>query len=362
MNRLRAWDAGLDLPADPRALVVLRIAVGPLVLLHLRPFLERAADGIVYRDRFWLPYADWYPHLPRDLYVALLWGTVAAGVLVSIGLMTRVAAWFCAGGVAYNLFLSQTHFHHNRAFLLVLLIGVAVLPVGAVVSLDRRLGTPHLLSVGRGRQLALTVLRSEIALVYLASGLSKLLDPDWWGGTVTRLRVVAGEDRLGAVPDRIVELLLDPGFHAWAAKFVVLTELAIGAGLLWRRTRLTAVWLAIPFHLAIQATAAVQVFSWAALAALVVWVSPRSGDRALSVPRAWQAWLVRGLDWTGRFTVSVRSGPVTVVDRDGSMRHGAAAVRFIASRLPLTFWFGAPLVLAWDRRAYASAQPEKGPP
>ena len=354
----RAWNARLDEPIDPRPLVVLRLAIGPLVLLHLLPFLERAAAGVIYRDRFWLPYADWYPHLPRGLYVALLWATAAAGFLVSLGLVTRLAAWACAGGVAYNLFLSQTHFHHNRAFLLILLVGVAVLPVGAALSCDRLLRTPRLLSRGGGRRLAFAVLRLEIALVYLASGLSKLLDPDWWGGTVTRLRVVAGADRLGAVPDRIVDLLLDPGFHAWAAKAVVLTEVFIGAGLLWRRTRLAAVWMAIPFHLAIEATAAVQVFSWAALAALVVWVTPQSHDRAVALPRLWQVRVVRGLDWTGRFAVSQHDGVATVTDRDGTVRRGARAWRWVATRLPLTFWFAAPL--ARDRRAYASAQPEKG--
>ncbi|MEK7252811.1 MAG: HTTM domain-containing protein, partial [Actinomycetota bacterium] len=200
-----------------------------------------------------------------------LWLTVVAGFLVSIGLVTRIAAWLTVSGVAYNLFLSQTHFHHNRAFLLILLVGVAVLPAGNVGSMDRRLHTPRWISQGGGRRLALTVLRVEIALVYLASGFSKLIDSDWWGGTVTRLRIVANLEHLQSLPDAVVDLLLDPGFHTWAAKVTILTELFIGAGLLWPKTRRIAVWVAIAFHLGIQATAAVQVFSWAALAALVVW-------------------------------------------------------------------------------------------
>lgn len=348
----------LDGPVDPRPLVPLRIAVGPLVLLHLWPFLERAADGVIYRDRFWLPYADWYPHLPRDLYVAVLWATAVAAALVSLGFVTRVAAWACAAGVAYNLFLSQTHFHHNRAFLLILLVGIAVLPVGQAVSLDRLLRVPRALSRGGGRRLALLVLRVEIALVYLASGTSKLLDPDWWGGTVTRLRVVAGQGRLDGVPSRIVDLLLDPGIHAWAAKAIVLTELFIGAGLLWRRTRLAAIWVAIPFHLAIQATAAVQVFSWAALAALVVWAEPTSRDRLLVVPGTRLAAALRSFDWLGRFRVDP-GDRFALTDRDGTVHIGAAARRAAAIRLPITFWFAAPLTLA--RRAYPSPQLEKGP-
>ena len=341
--------ARLDAAVEARPLVPLRIAVGPLVLLHLTPFLERAADGIIYRDRFWLPYADWYPLLPRGLYVALLWSAVVAGLLVSVGIVTRIASWWCAAAVGYNLFLSQTHYHHNRAFLLILLVGVAVLPVGSRLSLDRVLHVPSVLSIGRGRRLALEVLRLEVALVYIASGFSKLIDPDWWGGTVTRLRVVAGVDRLGWLPDSVVNLLLDPDFHAWAAKAIVLTELFIGVGLLWRRTRYAAVWVAIPFHLSIEATAAVQVFTWAALAALVIWVTPLAHDREVTVGRRW-ANVIRALDWTGRFTFVESEKRIVVVDRDGAVRQGATATRLVASRLPLTFPIAAPLALLRDRR------------
>ncbi len=356
MTALSRWLGRLDESIDPRPLVVLRVAIGPLVLIHLMPFLERAAAGVIYRDRFWLPYADWYPHLPRELYVGVLWVAVGAGLFVSLGLLTRLAAWVCAASVAYNLFLSQTHFHHNRAFLLILLVGIAVLPVGASSSIDCLVRTPAGLSRGRGRRLALTVLRVEIALVYLASGVSKLIDADWWGGTVTRLRVVAGLER---VPDALAGLLTDPGFHAWAAKVIVGTEIFIGAGLLWRRTRLAAVWVAIPFHLAIEATASVQVFSWAALAALVVWVTPTSADRHLQVPHRWQARLVQAFDWTGRFRVST-GARMELVDRNGRRRHGSDAARFAASRLPITFWVVAPLLMG--RAAYPSQDTERGAP
>jgi hypothetical protein len=54
----------------------------------------------------------------------------------------------------------------------------------------------------------------------------------------------------------------------------VLTELAIGLGLVFRRTRLGALWLEVGFHVAIEIIFSVQVFSYAALAAMVVWITP----------------------------------------------------------------------------------------
>ena len=227
--------------------------------------------------------------------------------------------------------------------LLILLVGLGVLPSGGALSLDRvlRRGARQ----GGGRRLALAVLRFEIAAVYLASGASKLVDSDWWGGVVTRLRVEqhAGSLLARGLPEGLVETLASPSLHVWAAKLIVLVELFIGAGLLWRRTRLAAIWVAIPFHLAIEATASVQVFSYAALAALVVWVTPVAADRTV-VAGSGMARLVRRLDWTGRFRVEPASqaGLVRVVDRDGTVVEGRRARWLVLSRLPLTFWVAAP--------------------
>src|SRR5215208_4728310 len=100
-----------------RALALLRVAAGPVVLLHLRPFLSDALDGRIYRDAFYEPYTAWYPEVPRAIYVGLLLLAAVAAVAMSLGLLTRVATATTFVIVAYNLFLSTTHFHNNRAYL-----------------------------------------------------------------------------------------------------------------------------------------------------------------------------------------------------------------------------------------------------
>jgi hypothetical protein len=364
----RVADHWLDGTGDTRAVALLRIAAGPIVLLHLRPFLDAAQAGGSWDDTFWIPYASWYPAVSGAAWRALLWGCVVAAVLLSVGLFTRLAAAYTLGFVTWNLFLSQTHFHHNRAFLVVLLFALAALPVGRVMSLDcllrRRAHRGDCRATGP--IWPLIPVRFSVATAYWASGLSKLLDADWWGGTVLRLRI----DRYGDVaasqgaPDWLLEALGSSGFMWWLAKVIVLTELFIGIGLLMRRSRLAAIWLAIPFHLAIEATADVQVFSLAGLCALVIWVTPRAGDRRLVVRAGGRAGLLgaaaRRLDWTGRFAVVHDDGPgpaLTLYDRAGGrpvVRHGAEAARMVLSRLPLTFPFAAPLLLPgvrslWDR-------------
>ncbi len=346
---LPALDEALGRRVGMRALALLRVLVGPVVLLHLRPFLADASAGRIYRDTFHEPYATWYPELPRALYVALLWVGVAAAVAMTIGLATRLSTAVTAGVVVYNLFLSTTHVHNNRAYLAIVLVVLAMAPCGRELSVDawlrRRRGLPPLPPDAPAWPLLL--LRFEASVVYGASGLSKLVDPDWFGGTVTWHRVVRVRDQVVAspLPGWAVDLLTDRSFHTYAAKVIVLTEVLLAVGLWWRPTRDAAVWVAVLFHVTIQLTARVEVFSYLAIAALVIWAVPATRDRVLVVDPGRAAHrrlaaVVRPLDWLARFRIEDgRAGaPLTVVDRDGRVLTGGAAAAMALSRLPVTAW------------------------
>lgn len=346
--------AAVDQVVDYRALVPLRIAAGALTLVHLAPYLADAIAGRTYADGFTVPYGAWYPSLPGPVYVAALALAAAGAVLISVGLFTRVATAYTAAFVVYNLFLSRTHYHHNRTFLALLLVGLALVPVGNAVSLDAvRSRLRRRRRIAEARRWPLMLLRFQVAAVYAASGISKLLDADWFGGTVTRLRVLRHAEATIAsgVPRWIVEFVATPEFHTVFAKVVVLTEIFIGLGLLLPRLRTAAIWVAVPFHVAIAVAADVEVFSWAALAALTIWVTPHSQDRDVFIggnDRTMKRWatLVRSLDWTGRFRVTIdpaQRTPVVLRDRDGSVLRGHRAICRIAALLPATFLVAAPL-------------------
>ena len=99
-------------------------------------FLSTPRDGSIYRDHFHEPYWAWYPELPRNLYVAVLWTAAVAAVAMSIGLAARVATVTTFAVVAYNLFLTTTHYHNNRAYLVIVLAALAVAPCGRELSVD----------------------------------------------------------------------------------------------------------------------------------------------------------------------------------------------------------------------------------
>ncbi len=297
-----------------------------------------AIDGRIYRDTFYEPYASWYPELPRDVYVALLWTGAAAAVAMTLGFLTKAATVITFGVVTYNVFLSTTHYHNNRAYLIIVLGALAITPCGRELSVDRwlrsRRGRPPLDPTAPGWPLWL--LRLEAATVYGASGLSKLVDGDWFGGTVTWQRVVRVQDRLvtSPLPDWAVTVLTNRSFHTFAAKVIVGTELFIAFGLWWRTTRYAAVWIAVCFHVAIQVSASVEVFSYLGIAALVIWAVPSTRDRLLVVDPASASHRrlvsgVRSLDWLARFRVEhgAPGSAVLVTDRDGTLIEGGPASR-----------------------------------
>jgi uncharacterized membrane protein YphA (DoxX/SURF4 family) len=253
-------DAVLGRRIDLRPLAVLRVLVGPIVAFHLWGFLEPALDGLQYRDQFHEPYASWYPELPRAAYVLVLVAGIAAGVAMTLRVRPRAATIAAFAAVTYNVFLSTTHYRYNRGYLIIVLGALALTPAAPT-----------------GPAWTMLLLRIEAVVVYATSGITKLLDPDWFGGVVTHMRVVAVRGQLETdtpLPDWAIDLVTDRSFHDVAAKVVVLSEIVIALGLLWPRTRYAAIGLAVLFHLSIEATSTVQIFSALAIVALVIWLPP----------------------------------------------------------------------------------------
>jgi hypothetical protein len=263
-------------PVGVRSVALLRLLAGPITLLHLWPFPSDAVRGDTFHDRFHHPYVAWLPVPGPGVYTALLVLGAVAAVAMTAGWMTRLATATTFVVVAANLLQSTTHMHNNRAYLVAVLFLLALTPCGDDLSIDawRRHTDDAVSATMPGWPLWL--LRFECALVYGASGFSKLVDPDWFGGSVTWDRVVNQEAmvRASVLPDFVADILLDRSFHTVAAKFIVLTELFIAAGLWWRRSRPFAVAAAVVFHLMIEVSARVQIFSYLGIAVLIVWADP----------------------------------------------------------------------------------------
>ena len=351
-------DGIFDEPRSLRALALLRILVGPIVILHLIPFLEEMRADHYYADGFYSPWFSRFPEAPKHVYFVLLAAAVPAAFLLTAGLFTRFAKVYCWGFVTWNYFLCQTHFHNNRTYLVVVLSALLLTPCGNLLSLDswraRRRGTPL---PTEAPLWAMYLLRFEALAVYLGSGGSKLLEADWRAGVVTWDRVLRYRHLLeeSIAPTWFVELLSEQSFHAAFAKVAIATEIFIALGLAFRRTRYAAAFVAFWFHVVIGVALAVQVFSYLAVAALLIWATPSVRDRALAIdertPRGERlARRIRRLDWLARFALVPGEGPPRLTERDGAVHVGGAAVARAYLRMPLLFPFVAPLALPGLRR------------
>ena len=107
----------------------------------------------------------------------------------------------------------------------------------------------------------------------------------------------------------------------------MLTELFIAVGLWWRGTRYAAVWVAVVFHVIIEMSASVQVFSFLAIAVLVVWAVPSTRDRVIRIDPtaaatgAGRRWCARSTGWPGFASSRLRPAPAR---GRGPGRHDAA--------------------------------------
>jgi hypothetical protein len=192
----------------------------------------------------------------------------------------------------------------------------------------------------------LWLVRVQVCLVYLASGVSKLVDPDWVGGRVLWVRTVRHRQLLeeGPLPVWAVDVIAQRWIYFVAAPVAIAIELFVGSGLLVERTRSIAIWVALVFHVMIEITSSVQVFSLAAVAALAIWVRPSTREHEV-VAGGWPFAVVRAGDWFGRFRLvraDTESPRLEVRDRHGRPLRGPDAVLFVLARMPLTFPLAAP--------------------
>ena len=346
-------------------MALLRVLVGPSCSSTCGRSSSTPRRGRIYRDMFNQPYASWYPELPRALYVAVLWVGVARRRrhdvrLFAHGSRRRRCRCRRLQPVPVDDALPQ-----QPRLPLIVLAALAVMPCGRELSVDswwRPSGRPALPTTSPAWPLWL--LRFEAATVYGASGLSKLARPDWFGGDGHVAPPRAGTRPAGGVgaAELGVDVLADRSFHTVVAKLIVATELFIAVGLWSRRTRYAAVWIAVCFHVAIELSAQVEVFSYLAIAALVIWAVPSTRDRVVLVDpssRRHTAGPVRSgrsTGWPGSAssTAARRAADGRRPRRDRSSTGSCGGRASSLSRLPLTAWLALPTLLV-RRRSRAAA-------
>ena len=273
--------------------------------------------------------------------------------MVVLGLRARLSLFASAVLGTYVLLCDRVQFHHNRWALACYALLLSLTPC------DRR-------GPREGPLWAARLAQVQVALIYVASGGSKLLDPDWRDGRVIlgRLALYGGQAVMAGVPQGLIDFMSEPASARALATLAIATELLLAVGLGPRRTRAFALWWGVWFHLTIEATSRVEGFTWLTLAMYALFATPDARARKLvyDASRPRERTLVRTiavLDWLARFEPQPRASSgagrgLVVIDRNGSPHTGLRAAAAVARAIPLLFPLWVPLtvvatVVGWIR-------------
>ena len=267
-----------EVAGDPalRPLGLARAAFGFVFLLRTTPLLAPFHPAFLRGGSGWLGWPDGGWHIPA-LGLALPAAAVAVLVVLRTGaalaLMLGVGsgvAGVVAGACGY-LVLAQDafgYFHHLHLLYLGAIL-FAIVDADAAYALR--------LVPARSPASSLALVRAFVASIYLWAAFGKLAS-EW--GTGAALAMFRDS---GALDRRLIGGLLATPLRCQLVEIaVVVTEVVLGLGLLWPRTRRFALIAALALHAVFEVIARVDSIGWQMAALLLVFTSsapPRPATR-----------------------------------------------------------------------------------
>lgn len=350
------WARVRDRQGDTYLLGAVRVGFGLLFLneawLATQAFRSGGYFGLHFHQPF-VPEA-WVPS--EGMYEAVLAAQWIAAALVVIGRWARPALLASAALLVTTMLWDRLWFHHYRHTMAAFAVLLAFTPCDRHLVLGREGDdTP-------GPLWARTAMLAQISVMYLASGGSKLLDPEWRGGAMMQGMVHSLPHVIGvrSLPAELLAALQSPSGASLMAKGAIATELGLAFALWWPPTRKAAFGVGVGFHWLISQMTPVRLFTLEMLLVYLLWVTPDAWARVLHYDpdRHTRARLVESLDWLRRYKLAPASGAeFTVVERDGEELRGLRAFAVLCSTLPLLFplWPFAATAAALRRRPPAAA-------
>jgi hypothetical protein len=279
----------------------------------------------------------------EGVYQGVLALQFVAAAMVIAGRGARPALLVASTLLIATMLWDRLWFHHYRHTMAAFSALLAFTPC------DRHFAVGRPADDAPGPLWAQNAIKAQVSLMYLASGGSKLLDPEWRGGQMM-LGMVQGLSRMkgGHLPMELVSSMQTPLGASLLAKSAIGTELALAFALWGPRTRRLAIWVGLMFHLAISQLTPVRLFTIEMLLVYLLFVTPDVAARVVRYDPGRHPFvrIVESLDWLRRFKlVATEGGPLVVVDRGGEEKRGLAAVATVVGAVPLFFpaW---PLVAA----------------
>jgi hypothetical protein len=332
---------------------LVRAIFGVLLTLSALRELSDLRSHAYFGEVFHLPIVPEVLVPSRSVFVALVVIELALALLVLLGWFARPLLLMSALLGIYLLLCDRLSYHNNRYALFLFSFLVAFAPCDRAFVLGRARPAP----ADRIAPLwAQRLAQLQLAIIYVASGGSKLLDADWRDGLVIgdRLRRSVEMAIAKGVPPALMEVLSQPAVASAVSKLAIFTELFLAIALFLPKTRVFALWWGVMFHATIEITSNVELFGWLSITVYALFAQPEVRERVLIYDRASAfgsglARFVRWFDWLARFDVRAResagSSSFEVIDRDGSSASGLPGFARLSRGLPALFPLSIPLLV-----------------
>jgi vitamin K-dependent gamma-carboxylase len=258
---------GLERRVDAASLVVLRVAVGLLLFVSAARFVARGwVEELLLAPSVHFHYWGfaWVGEPPAWLAYSLFALLAGAGLALAAGRYTRLCAFVALLAFVWIELIDLTYYLNHYYFLTCLLATFVLVP-------------PRPEGDNRVPAWKLTLVRTQVGMVYVYAGLAKL-GSDWL------LHAQPLDIWLARHADLpIVGRFLDEGWLPYAASWAAAGfDLLIVPALLWSRTRAWAYAILVVFHVATGLLFPIGMFPWFMIAAATILFPPEW-------PRRWLA-------------------------------------------------------------------------
>ena len=281
---LGAWGGRLFTPVDIASLVYFRIAFGVMMFGEMIHDFSPAMVKQFYIDpTFQFTYYgfSWVSPWPGSGMYWHVYGLAALAILISVGLWYRLSVTLFFIGFTYLFLLDQTRYINHFYFICLLSFLLIFIPAHRAYSLDAwRRPTLYRDTVPA---VWLWLLRFQFSIVYFYGGVAKI-NGDWLRGKPLDAWLTRQTD----FP--LIGHLFTEQYMAYFFSYSgLLIDLFVVPLLLWRRTRLFALVVAVLFNLTNAHLWPIGIFPWLMIAGTLLFFPPEWPRRILTALRLLEA-------------------------------------------------------------------------
>ncbi len=265
------WQFLFD-PVHPASLGMARIFFGFFMIIQcfrLKGYIVEVLTLSKYRITY--DFFHWIPLFPKPLLNGLFYLFAFLSLLIMLGILTRVAAFFAFFIWTYFFLVCQGHYNNHYYLISLFFLFFIFVNSEAWGSIRNKIKKPK--SIQAIPYWNLGLFKFQIAVVYFYGGIAKL-NKDWFNGYPMKIWLSWKED----IP------IMGPFLKTEAAVYLfsyggVVFDLSIVFLLINKKTRILAVFLLMSFHLSNHFIWNIGVFPWLMMALTILFFEPDLADR-----------------------------------------------------------------------------------